>query len=136
MLRSTSAASEPTYVTNTIAKQQTISDATLTNNGGYTIELGEKLYTKLKLSSGAMDDFGRPIHIWTNDTKKIGEYAEDEDAKYTDSVKLGSPSMPTSVCPTAAFLRATLPTMSMAKRPLSPRTLLRAASMTSAATAL
>ena len=83
-------ASEPTYVTNTIAKQQTISDATLTNNGGYTIELGEKLYTKLKLSSGAMDDFGRPIHIWTNDTKKIGEYAEDEDAKYTDSVKLGT----------------------------------------------
>ena len=62
----------------------------LTNNGGYTIELGEKLYTKLKLSSGAMDDFGRPIHIWTNDTKKIGEYAEDEDAKYTDSVKLGT----------------------------------------------
>ena len=83
-------ASEPTYVTNTIAKQQTISDATLTNNGGYTIELGEKLYTKLKLSSGAMDDFGRPIHIWTNDTKKIGEYAEDEDAKYTDSVKRGT----------------------------------------------
>ena len=83
-------ASEPTYVTNTIAKQQTISDATLTNNGGYTIELGEKLYTKLKLSSGAMDDFGRPIHIWTNDTKKIGEYAEDEDAKYTVSVKLGT----------------------------------------------
>ena len=83
-------ASEPTYVTNTIAKQQTISNATLTNNGGYTIELGEKLYTKLKLSSGAMDDFGRPIHIWTNDTKKIGEYAEDEDAKYTDSVKLGT----------------------------------------------
>ena len=83
-------ASEPTYVTNTIAKQQTISDAPLTNNGGYTIELGEKLYTTLKLSSGAMDDFGRPIHIWTNDTKKIGEYAEDEDAKYTDSVKLGT----------------------------------------------
>ena len=43
-------ASEPTYVTNTIAKQQTISDATLTNNGGYTIELGEKLYTKLEAS--------------------------------------------------------------------------------------
>ena len=128
-------ASEPTYVTNTIAKQQTISDATLTNNGGYTIELGEKLYTKLKLSSGAMDDFGRPIHIWTNDTKKIGEYAEDEDAKYTDSVKRGT------IYADLGLSNSGIPAGNVTyyvdgERPLSPMTLLRAASMRSAATAL
>ena len=85
--------SKATYVTATVAEDSTVKNigkTQLTNTGAYTVELGEKLYTKLKLSSGAMDDFGRPIHIWTNDTKKIGEYAEDEDAKYTDSVKRGT----------------------------------------------
>ena len=36
------ASPEPTYVTNTIAKQQTISDATLTHNGGYTHRAGRE----------------------------------------------------------------------------------------------
>ena len=42
-------ASVPTYVTNTVAKEQTISNDTLTNSKEYTIELGEKLFKKLIL---------------------------------------------------------------------------------------
>ena len=82
-------ASEPTYVTNTIAKQQTISDATLTNNGGYTIELGEKLYKDLKLVR-TTDDFARPANQWFNKTTKIGTYADKADLTYTASVKNGA----------------------------------------------
>ena len=47
-VRRSTSAPRPTYVTNTIAKEQTISNEKLTNNGGYTIELGEKLYKNLK----------------------------------------------------------------------------------------
>ena len=83
-------ASEPTYVTNTIAKQQTISDATLTNNGGYTIELGEKLYKDLKLVKDTTDAFERPTHEWYLKTTKIGAYAEAADLEYTAAVKVGT----------------------------------------------
>ena len=82
-------ASEPTYVTNTIAKQQTISKQTLTNNGGYTIELGEKLYQELKLNRTS-DDFARPANQWFNKTTKIGTYADKADLTYTASVKNGA----------------------------------------------
>ena len=82
-------ASVPTYVTNTVAKQQTISDKTLTNSKEYTIELGEKLYQKLTLKS-VSDDFGRPAHEWKLSTKSIGVYAEDADATYTAKVKLST----------------------------------------------
>ncbi len=82
-------ASEPTYVTNTIAKQQTISKQTLTNNGGYTIELGEKLYQELKLNRTS-DDFGRPANEWFYKAAKVGAYADKADLTYTAGVKAGT----------------------------------------------
>ena len=82
-------ASVPTYVTNTVAKDQTISQEQLTNSKEYTIELGEKLYKKLTLKS-VSDDFGRPAHEWKLSTKSIGVYAEDADATYTAKVKLST----------------------------------------------
>ena len=82
-------ASEPTYVTNTVAKEQTISKQQLTNNGGYTIELGEKLYKDLKLVR-TTDDFARPANQWFNKTTKIGTYADKADLTYTASVKNGA----------------------------------------------
>ena len=82
-------ASEPTYVTNTIAKQQTISKQTLTNNGGYTIELGEKLYQELKLNRTS-DDFGRPANEWYYKAAKVGAYADKADLTYTAGVKAGT----------------------------------------------
>ena len=81
-------ASVPTYVTNTVAKEQTISNDTLTNSKEYTIELGEKLFKKLVLKNTA-DAFGRPTHTWTFENKKVGEYTEDADLTYTAGVKLG-----------------------------------------------
>ena len=81
-------ASEPTYVTNTIAKEQTISSEKLTNNGGYTIELGEKLYKNLK-KIGTTDDFGRPATKWTWKSESVGTYADAADLSYTKAVKAG-----------------------------------------------
>ena len=82
-------ASTPTYVRNTVAKDQTISQEQLTNSTDYTVELGEKLYKKLVLKS-TEDAFGRPTHTWTFENKKVGEYIEDADLTYTTSVKLGT----------------------------------------------
>ena len=79
-------ASEPSYVTNTIAKEQTISSEKLTNNGGYTIELGEKLYKNLK-KIGTTDDFGRPATKWTWKSESVGTYADKADLSYTKAVK-------------------------------------------------
>ena len=56
-------ASTPTYVRNTVAKDQTISQEQLTNSTDYTVELGEKLYKKLVLKP-TEDAFGRPTHTW------------------------------------------------------------------------
>ena len=80
-------ASVPTYVTNTIAKEQTISDATLTNNGGYTIELGEKLYKDLKKNS-TTDAFERPATTWAVGNEKVGTYVDYTQmvAEYTTAV--------------------------------------------------
>ena len=82
-------ASEPTYVTNTVAKEQTISKQQLTNNGGYTIELGEKLYKELKLNRTS-DDFGRPANEWYYKAAKVGTYADKADLTYTAGVKAGT----------------------------------------------
>ena len=83
-------ASVPTYVTNTIAKEQTISKDKLTNSGEYTIELGEKLYKDLKLVKDTTDAFERPTHEWYLKTTKIGAYAEAADLEYTAAVKTGT----------------------------------------------
>ena len=82
-------ASVPTYVTNTIAKEQTISKDKLTNSGEYTIELGEKLYKDLKLVKDTTDAFERPTHEWYLKTTKIGTYAETPDATYTAEADTG-----------------------------------------------
>ena len=82
-------ASEPTYVTNTIAKEQTISKQTLTNSNAYTIELGEKLFKDLKLNR-TTDDFGRPANEWFWKAAKVGTYADKADLSYTEKVKLGT----------------------------------------------
>ena len=79
-------ASVPTYVTNTVAKEQTISKDTLTNSKEYTIELGEKLYKKLVLSD-TTDAFGRPTRTWTFENKKVGEYVKDANLEYTAAVE-------------------------------------------------
>ena len=79
-------ASEPTYVTNTIAKEQTISNEKLSNSNAYLIELGEKLYKNLK-KIGTTDDFGRPATKWTWKSETVGTYADDADLTYTKAVK-------------------------------------------------
>ena len=83
-------ASKAEYVTTTLAKEQRISDKTLTNTGlnttgGYTVEFGEKYYPALELKSGA-DDFGRPAHTWLLNNQKVGTYAETADYEYTTAV--------------------------------------------------
>ena len=60
----------------------------LTNNGGYTIELGEKLYKNLKKIS-TTDDFGRPATKWTWKSESVGTYADAADLSYTKAVKAG-----------------------------------------------
>ena len=86
-------ASKAEYVTTTLAKEQRISDRTLTNttttlNGGYTVEFGEKYYPALELKSNETDDFGRPSHKWLINNKKIGSYVDYDQmvAEYTASV--------------------------------------------------
>ena len=79
-------ASEPSYVTNTIAKEQTISNEKLSNSNAYLIELGEKLYKNLK-KIGTTDDFGRPATKWTWKAETVGTYADAADLSYTKAVK-------------------------------------------------
>ena len=81
-------ASVPTYVTSTIAKEQRIGKDTLTNSNGktYTVELGEKLYTKLALND-TKDAFDRPAHEWKLGTTVIGTYNNEADLEYTTGVK-------------------------------------------------
>ena len=81
-------ASVPTYVTSTIAKEQRIGKDTLTNSNGktYTVELGEKLYTKLALND-TKDAFDRPAHEWKLGTTVIGTYNNEADLEYTTGVQ-------------------------------------------------
>ena len=81
-------ASEPTYVTNTIAKDQNISKEKLTS-GEYTVELGEKLYKDLKKNS-TTDAFERPATEWMLKAKSIGTYADAADLSYTATVEIGT----------------------------------------------
>ena len=96
-------ASKAEYVTTTLAKEQRISDRTLTNTGlnttgGYTVEFGEKYYPALELKTDN-DDFDRPAHQWLHNNKKIGSYVDYDlmVAEYTTAIdgkelyeKLGS----------------------------------------------
>ena len=96
-------ASNAQYVTTTLAREQRISDRTLTNTdtntkGGYTVEFGEKYYPALELKTDS-DDFDRPAHQWLHNNKKIGSYVDYDlmVAEYTTAIdgkelyeKLGS----------------------------------------------
>ena len=83
-------ASEAKYNTSDVAADQNISNKQLTNNGGYLVELGEKLYPKLVLVDGdyaeAYDAFLRPADTWYYKNQKIGTYAWTPDLTYTKSV--------------------------------------------------
>ena len=84
--------SKATYVTATVAEDSTVKNigkTQLTNAGGYTVELGEKLFSNLKLSSDT-DAFVRPVTVWTLKAEKIGSYANTPDLTYTAEVKLGT----------------------------------------------
>ena len=65
------------YVTTTLAREQRISDATLSNtNDIYTVEFGERYFPRLILTDDVTDEFGRPAHIWTYETEDIGTYTD------------------------------------------------------------
>jgi hypothetical protein len=69
------------------------------NNGGFIVELGEKLYNgdlkkygeKTNGSANEFDDFGRPSVTWTYKNDKVGTYAKENDliATYTKKVSKG-----------------------------------------------
>ena len=84
--------SKATYVTATVAEDKSannIGKTQLTNTGAYTVELGEKLFSNLKLNSDT-DAFERPVTLWTLKAEKIGSYANTPDLTYTAEVKLGT----------------------------------------------
>ena len=58
-------------------------------NDGYIVELGERLYDgKLKLNDDQIDDFGRPSRLWEFDGKEIGTYMKKELIRQEWSVKV------------------------------------------------
>ena len=81
------------FVTTTLAKEQRISNRTLTNTGantqnsGYTVEFGERYLPKLELK-GETDAFGRPSYTWSYDKEEIGTYVDYTNltATYTEEV--------------------------------------------------
>ena len=79
------------YVTTTLAKEQRISKAQLSNSKEYTVEFGEKYFPKLVLNTDETDAFGRPVYTWSYDKEDIGTYVNTELllASYTTSVKGG-----------------------------------------------
>ena len=84
--------SKATYVTATVAEDKSannIGKTQLANTGAYTVELGEKLFSNLKLNSDT-DAFERPVTVWTLKAEKIGSYANTPDLTYTAEVKLGT----------------------------------------------
>ena len=84
--------SKATYVTATVAEDSTVKNigkTQLTNTGAYTVELGEKLFSNLKLNSDT-DAFERPVTVWTLKAEMIGSYANTPDLTYPAEVKLGT----------------------------------------------
>ena len=54
-----------------------------------TVEFGEKYFSKLKKTKGAViDAFGRPSTQWTYKGEEVGTYAQTPDVTYAKSVKL------------------------------------------------
>lgn len=81
--------STASYVTGKLSSANNISDAKLNDKTNEAIiELGEKLFPKLKLDED-FDAFMRPANVWTYKSQEIGTYTDAEDLLYTDSVELG-----------------------------------------------
>ena len=84
--------SKATYVTATVAEDSTVKNigkTQLTNSNEYTVELGEKLFSNLKLNRTA-DAFMRPATKWTLKAETIGTYADTPDLTYTAGTKIGT----------------------------------------------
>ena len=81
-------ASTPKYVTSEIAAARNISREQLSNQNGYTVELGEKLYPKLVLT-GESDEFQCYANDWTYKGKGIGTYTQEADEHYTEKKTSG-----------------------------------------------
>ena len=84
--------SKATYVTATVAEDKSVTNigkTKLTNSNAYTVELGEKLFSTLKLGP-ATDAFERPASKWTIKSTEIGTYVNTPDLTYTEAVKLGT----------------------------------------------
>ena len=81
-------ASEPKYVTSEVASAGNISRKELTNQNGYTVELGEKLYPKLVLNNEG-DEFERDANKWSFEGKEIGTYEQKATVHYTEKKDSG-----------------------------------------------
>ena len=75
------------YITTTLAREQRISDAQLSNSKEYTVEFGEKYFPNLRLIREA-DEFERPSHTWTYNGDEIGAYTDYDlqVASYTEAI--------------------------------------------------
>ncbi|MBM6852527.1 hypothetical protein H9X91_13960, partial [Oscillibacter valericigenes] len=81
-------ASEPTYVTSSIAGAATSIDDTIDNTQhDYTVEFAERYQPDLKLTDDT-DDFMRPAHTWSWKSNEIGTYVDHDlmVAEYTTGV--------------------------------------------------
>ena len=76
--------SKKDYATAIDGKQSSNSDGTKLN--GFTVELGEKLYSGDLKKSSTGDNFGRPGSTWTYKSSEIGKYADAADGEWTAKV--------------------------------------------------
>ena len=89
-------ASTPKYVTSELASARNISDEQLSNQNGYTVELGEKLYKDLKKVS-TTDAFGRDASKWSIKSEVIGTYVDKSDLVETYTAKASKGALYTLV---------------------------------------
>ena len=82
-------ASKSSVVTGTATKYGNVYDEVKGGASKYTVQLGEKVFSKLQLTNaGGTGDFGRPTNTWKYDGKKIGSYdAKDPVLTYTAGLK-------------------------------------------------
>ena len=84
-------ASEPTYITSSIAGAATSINSTRDNyTGDYTVEFAERYQPDLELDPD-IDAFGRPSHTWSWDSEEIGTYVDRDllRVSYTTEVEGG-----------------------------------------------
>ena len=89
-------ASTPKYVTSELASARNISSDQLSNQNGYTVELGEKLYKDLK-KTPTSDAFGRDASKWSIKSEVIGTYVDKGDLVETYTAKASKGALYTLV---------------------------------------